>query len=65
MSFLEGNSSLAETQYSPLHRPSMAIRALSSYIERTMNTIDVVQSHHKAQYKRPKSPDKVAQASVT
>ena len=30
-----------------------------------MNAIDVVESPHKAQYKRPKSLDKVAQASVT
>ena len=30
-----------------------------------MNAIDVVESHHKAQYKRPKSLDKMAQASVT
>ena len=30
-----------------------------------MNTIDVVESHHKAQYERPKSLDKVAQAYAT
>ena len=30
-----------------------------------MNAIDVVESQHRAQYKRPKSVDKVAQASVT
>ena len=43
----------------------MAVRALSAYIERAMNTIAVVESHLKAQYKRPKSLDKAAQASVT